>query len=612
MSFDREYQALSKLGRYTRILIYVTGIAMSSLMLLACVLPLRERATAVGLPIAANVLLVLWICLLVFKRHYLGRALEQSRKVFESEHLNRTVIETAPVGLGLISGALTRFEPLARKKGLRLRGVPSLDTTLPMCGDPARLGQMISNLLSDALKFTEAGEVTLRAAVRRDIGVAPALDIEVADTGIGIPDEPQARLFRPFSQVDASIGRRSGGTGPGLALSARLAEAMGGAIAVRSRPGDGRCFSVRLPVGTPRAESDRPRFAGERVVFVAADDAEHADVVPVLRVWGLTVRALRHPAQVGAATIRAAAALILCGPRGTWHAQEERGLVDQAASVIDIGTEKPGSPVRTARVISVSGDSPKGWAIALRHALDRESLARGAETRMRPVLPRRLKVLVAEDHAVNRWLLVEQLALLGCDAHGVGDGEQALTCLAGTRYDVLLSDLQMPGMDGLALIRRVRAQWPRMPAIVITADLTPQRRAACEAAGASGTVGKPVSLDALACVLARCCGAPDQVPENAHEDGWLGGKALPESIWATFLASYEASCAEIRAAWQRRDARSLLAELHTLRGAAGVFRLKTLAARCNALEAHIGTHGLGAITEGDLALPLDDDAAPCP
>ena len=513
--------------------------------------------------------------------------------------------------------------PAARAKGLRLSGEFGVSTTQPMRGDPTRLGQVLNNLLSNAIKFTQQGEVTLRLSVQLSMQTGAnahdrVLVIEVQDSGIGMTPAQQAMLFQAFSQADATINRRFGGTGLGLALCARLIDAMGGTIAVRSRSGEGSLFTVRVPLGdrddVAVGQPEMPRFAAERVLLVAQADTWHAYAVAALEAWGLQVHAVRHPAQLDVATLEEADTLILCGERGTWHADDERDLLEESSWVIDCSAEGPAYPVAVGRVVRVSCYGLKGLAAALRYTLQGEPLKEHSE--MQRVLSRRLKVLVAEDNEVNRQLFAEQLKLLGCDAQVVEDGRHALACLSRERFDVLVTDLAMPGLDGYALAREARTRWPGMPIVAATASATLEERQRCEAAGIARVVTKPLQLDELSATLSEVSGvarvavavavSAAAAAHDATHDGVLGGRDMPETLRPTFLKSRDASLAAIRAASDAGDPAQVLAELHSLRGTFGVFGYAALADQCAELEARIRQHGLTAIGERDLDLHIQN------
>ncbi|WP_052007129.1 hybrid sensor histidine kinase/response regulator [Burkholderia paludis] len=519
---------------------------------------------------------------------------------------------TFPV-FDVLDRTLATFAPSARAKGLMLRVRAHCAVDQTMRADPTRLGQILNNLLGNAIKFTGRGTVTVDVAV-----AAGRIAIAVRDTGIGMTPAQQARVFEPFAQADGTIHRRFGGTGLGLALCRRLTAAMGGTIGVDSRPGDGSRFTVRLPLGEPVRPSARV-FDAVRgpVVVVAAEADRRSGTGRHLRAWGLDARLFAAPADVDAATLGAACAIVLIGTDDAagWNADDENRLVEAGKRVVLVGADGPWRPVRAGRVVEATCDSMR----ALQHAL-RMALLGGEETgrRLRGAGRhsggRRLAVLVAEDNPVNRTLLAEQLALLGCDARVFANGDDALAALASRRWDVLLTDLNMPGIDGCTLAARARARQPALPVVAVTAQATLDDRARCAAAGIARIVAKPLSLDGLRAVLGlgagegsdpAACGAGARAGNAAPEPfDLLAGRPLPASLVELFRETSEASLAAIRAAMREGASARALAELHTLKGTLGVFRASTLAQRCAALEA-AWTHP-GAFDEARLDALADD------
>jgi len=528
--------------------------------------------------------------------------------------------------LDVVTRSLTMFAPAAQAKGFRLAADLGVAISRPMLGDPTRLGQVINNLLSNAIKFTECGEVTLRVSVA-DM-TAPekqTLWIEVEDTGIGMSARQQAAIFQPFSQADTSINRRFGGTGFGLALCARLTQAMGGSITMSSEPGNGSCFTVRVPLGKPQAAPGIPQFAGETVTLVADAEASQTPIVSMLQAWGLTVNVHQHPMQIDQSTLAQTRALILLGERGTWHANHANRLVEGMAAVIECGIDGPVHPVAASHIVSVSSFSLMGLAQALQHALHGVPLAWTTETPQ--VLQHQLKVLAAEDNPVNRRLLEEQLTVLGCDATVVEDGARALAWLSLESFDVLRTDLSMPILDGYALAHEVRQHWPHMPVIAATASVTPEERERCAAAGIARMVTKPLSLARLRAILCEVTGLPvaearigvqaeirakphternSRIEANDTDDTLLSGHAFPAALRQTFLDAFDASLAAIATAQQNNDAPRVLAELHSLRGALGVFGQYALAELCETFEIRINQAGLAGIGSLDIAARLRD------
>jgi two-component system capsular synthesis sensor histidine kinase RcsC len=490
--------------------------------------------------------------------------------------------------LEIAARALMIFAPVAQAKGLTLLGELDESISLPMCGDPTRMGQVIHNLLSNAIKFTDKGQVLLRLTADT---VTRTVTIEVEDSGIGLTAEQQTRLFSAFSQADTSINRRYGGTGLGLALCSRLTQAMGGSLVVQSEPGRGSRFTLRLPLGAANGHPDLPHFAHDRLLLVAASADCRAYLTRVLQRWGLQVRSYSHPAQLQDDALEDVDTLILWGSRQTWHADDENRLVEKSSWVIDCTEDGPADPVAAGRVLIASVFGLRGLAAALRYCLQGKPLAKAERGLL--ALAKPLKVLIAEDNAVNRRLFEEQLELLGCLATTVEDGAKALACLAQESFDVLLTDLSMPDMDGYDLALQVRQRWPAVPVLAVTAHVTSQERARCEAVGMTRVLSKPLSLRDLGQTLAEVTGT-EWGGKARSRGGVLAGDAVPDDIQRVFRESCKASVATLRRAQDASDVAAILAELHSLRGAMGVFDMQHMAELCMGLEQKVLAMGLSA------------------
>ncbi|EDT40716.1 hybrid sensor histidine kinase/response regulator [Burkholderia ambifaria] len=512
----------------------------------------------------------------------------------------------------LTGRALAMFAPGARAKGLRLYGQFDVDSALSMNSDPVRIGQIINNLLSNAVKFTSAGHVTLRLATEYAEDGATLLLMSVEDTGIGMTPEQQERLFSAFSQGDASIHRRFGGTGLGLALCKLLAQALGGSIHAESTPNVGSRFTVRLPTGSPTiARPDPAAFAGETILFLSADEAWHTFALPHLQSWGLNVLAYTRPAEIAADLVATAKALVIFGERDAWSLADENTLVEASACVIDGHSDGPIQPMHTGRVISLSCYSLTGLKAALWQALSghppgtaNDDASVGSTTRQihqRSRIVRRLRVLVAEDNPVNQSLFQEQLNRLDCEAVVLSDGEAALAALARGDWDVLLTDLGMPGIDGYELARAARNTKPSMPIIAVTAYATLEERERCASAGMTRVMLKPLSLAQLRDALIEVAGADDAAIAPLPDDRLtpFGGKQIPVHLRDTFITFCRASVAAIQAASDEGNSIQAIAELHSLTGALGVFGQRELAKRCVELEQRVKEVG---VRESDVAV----------
>ncbi|AIO35647.1 response regulator [Burkholderia cenocepacia] len=509
--------------------------------------------------------------------------------------------------------ALTIFAPIAQAKGIVLYGAFGSAIDQRMRGDPGRLAQVVHNLLSNAIKFTLHGKVTLRiayAASPADSPLCSKLVVTVSDTGIGIDEAQREHLFKAFAQADSSISRRFGGTGLGLALCQRLTATMGGTIRYDGELGQGSCFTVSVPLDCANPSGQHivpdPRiFAGQSVVLMATSDDWHAYAVPLMTAWGAHVKAVHHPDEIADIEGRV---LVICGDRKGWSADSENRLVEDCSAVINCSINGPLQPIRVGRVLSVSCFSPSGLRNALAHVLNGEPLIplnappaidddSSIDTQPTPRLD--LHVLVAEDNEVNQRLLDEQLTLLGCSARIVGDGVEALQVLSEETFDVLLTDLNMPRMDGYLLAQIMRERWPHTPIVAITADATVNEHRRCSELGIRAVVSKPLSLGRLAKILTQVSNtdASPSGPVN-DDDGPVGDRTLPASVVAAFRQSCNRSLDMLRDALSRGDEPTMLAELHSLKGALGIFQQRELARRCSELERQIHTHGLGGVGSG--------------
>ncbi|MDN7526352.1 ATP-binding protein [Burkholderia orbicola] len=504
----------------------------------------------------------------------------------------------------VMTRSLAMFAPAALAKGIVLSGTFGTAIDQTMRGDPTRLGQVMNNLLSNAIKFTAAGKVTLTVSYEPasdDPRAGDRVVVSVADTGIGIGAAERRQLFKAFVQVDLSISRRFGGTGLGLALCQRLTAQMGGSVTVDSEEGKGSCFTVRLPLDrqdpvSGRAFADPRLFHGESVTFVSAADEWHTYAVPLMRAWGATVDAFRNPDDLGDVNGRL---LVICGDRGSWSAESENRLVENCRAVVTCGVNGPLQPMRLARMLTVSCYSPRGLRAALEHVLNGKPLdtVRSAdehsEAELPPLQRLGLHVLVAEDNEVNRQLLHEQLTLLGCSVRTAADGVEALRILSDETFDVVLSDLNMPRLDGYVLANIMRERWPCTPIIAVTADATVDEHARCAELGIRAVVSKPLSLGNLARVLTMSVELDGA--RSVESDGGaapVGEIAVSPAVVEAFHRACGKSLDALRNAHAHDDVPAMLAELHSLKGALGVIKLRDLGRQCGELERRIGASGL--------------------
>ena len=395
--------------------------------------------------------------------------------------------------------------PPARKKNITVARLLAADIPRLVEGDPVRLRQILVNLLGNAVKFTERGGILIEVRVDDASPVEIALVFNVSDTGIGIPRDKQARLFEHFFQVDASITRTHGGTGLGLAISKRLAELMGGTITVESEPGHGSTFSVhiRLPVVTEDVPLDpvalRARFAGRSLLVVAAPPLRDP-VETHARGAGLAVASV---ADAGAALDRLAeepacdlivSDLKIPGMDGLGFARQlqARGL-------------RPVPMLTLNRVGPLSDGTARGFYQLIASMMDPKPAALTASASGPPDAPRPadtmpLAILMAEDNVVNQRVAQLTLRHLGYEIEIVPDGAAAVAALGRRAFDVILMDVQMPGMDGLEATRRIRenpANQARPWIIALTAGAFEEDRLNAFRAGMNDFLSKPLRADRL-------------------------------------------------------------------------------------------------------------------
>jgi len=393
------------------------------------------------------------------------------------------------------------------EKGLALSLCVEADVPLSLHGDVQRIQQVLLNLVSNALKFTERGTVSVHAC--RDPGEPGMLRWEVSDTGIGISPEQLQRLFTPFSQADASMARRYGGTGLGLAISQRLVQMMGGTIEVRSTPGRGTTFTFLMPLREgdlpdPYALSAARR--NWRVLYADPNQDLHHDVVQLAARWGWRCDTVDSAAGIGAAFARANYDLLIydsslaVSARGANVAQRiclrSGAQLPSAAAGHDPELLRP--LTRSALFHALSGQPDKASA-----APALPSAAQGAFSLGSRALEG-VSILLAEDNALNQLVARSMLEAVGATVHIVENGQLALDFLRNSLQpvDLVLMDVQMPVMDGFSATHAIRQDLGLdLPVLAMSAGVTLGERAECEAVGMNGFVAKPVDGDDLITTL---------------------------------------------------------------------------------------------------------------
>ena len=447
---------------------------------------------------------------------------------------DKLVLESTGFNLReLLEGVLQLMERSAQSKGLRL--VLQLDpgVRLPVRGDPVRLRQVLGNLISNAVKFTERGSITI--SVRR-IGESVAqhqLRFEVRDTGIGIPAEAQGRLFQAFSQADTSTTRLYGGTGLGLAISKRIIDLMGGRIGVDSEVAHGATFWFEVPllkVKGDMASTETSSAGGGRLLLLSADPRLRLRLSMLLPNWGLRVSSvettqealdrLRTAANQGKPWAYSIVLADLAGMRNTavaLHRNISRNTVYGNLRLICLYGDDPVADELKNSATLLSRQVPDEdlrAALTQAHAvsaspdaLQREAAASpaatAAVTRSGVTTVRSARVLLVEDNPVNLMVGQRLLGVLGITCDTASNGEAALLQMSASRYDLVLMDCQMPVMDGYTATRRWRegeeaaGNVRHLPIVAMTANAMAGDRQKCLDAGMDDYLPKPVTRSEL-------------------------------------------------------------------------------------------------------------------
>jgi PAS domain S-box-containing protein len=525
----------------------------------------------------------------------------------------------------------------AADHGLGFGSIIRQEVPLAVRGDPTRLRQVLLNLLSNAIKFTEQGEVLLQVSLESVHETGHLLRFEVHDTGIGIDPEVQDVLFQPFVQADGSTTRKYGGTGLGLAISRQLVRLFRGEIGVRSEAGRGSVFwfTARLePAIEPLDQGDGlPEcFAGKRALVVDDNEVNRRIVGHHLDSWGITWDAVATP-ELGLERLRVEAER---NPYDVAILDMQMPGMDGMMMTSRIRTDPAIAATRVLLLTSMGQDldrlglrsltireclnkpfrqedlrncmqrllrSPGDTAL---HTSDYKDTTTWSAAATPPATAKNpLRILVAEDNAVNQKVALRQLAALGYVADLVEDGLQALETCARTPYDVILMDCQMPRMDGYEATRRIREREQAGPAmsrrgriniIAMTAHAMHGDREKCIEAGMDEYLTKPLLLDELETVLeqvgVRCnsyepMGGVNPDPETSQRlnqqtldrIGALGSASLVGEIVELYLGEAPGLLGQLRQAQEAGDRPALERAAHTLKGSSnnvGADRLANL------------------------------------
>jgi PAS domain S-box-containing protein len=522
----------------------------------------------------------------------------------------------------------------AHEKGLELALHVAPDVPYRVQGDPTRLRQIVVNLVGNAIKFTNHGEVVLHVTMESQTENEIVLHFTVADTGIGIPSDKQQTIFAPFTQADSSATRRYGGTGLGLAISSQLTELMGGRLWVESTEGKGSRFhfTIRLQPAHSKGESLPPsgnaRLQGLPTLVVDDNATSLRLLEDLLSNWGMKP-AMADGGWTGLETMRQAKAagkpfpLLLIdalmpdmdGFTLAEHIQEDPALSGATIMLLTSGGRR-GDAARCRKLgIAAYLHKPvkeRDLLQAILLALSpRQSSSKDAELITRHTLrkeQRHLRILLAEDDMVNRQLAEHMLRKFGHQVTSVSNGRKAAEAVQTSgidSFDVVLMDVQMPEMDGLEATAAIRAletgRLRRLPIIAMTAHAMKGDRARFLDAGMDGYIAKPVQFQELVSIIEQTApppppgkAAPERQPKPAPEEviDWKqalaavdGDIEILHDLLRIFANEAPVTLEKLRAAVELKDASAIQFAAHRLKGSVGNFGARDAVQAAVSLEA---------------------------
>ncbi len=424
----------------------------------------------------------------------------------------------------IVEGIIELLAPRAHAKGIEIVGAISPDTPTLVLADAMRLRQILTNLVGNAVKFTEKGGVRIdvRPVDGRDRRM---LCFEVRDTGVGVPPEKRQQIFADFAQADSTHARRFGGTGLGLAISKRLVAAMGGEIDVDQAPGGGSLFWFTMPAMVIREAENNQTLAGSKVALLTRNAVLREGLMAEIKAAGGDVVPFGFSGHFDYSLSRGAdAVLVDAGLEGeaelpAWPYPEIRSIVlltsagrGKLEQLRANGfTTYLVKPVRQASLI----DQIRADTTALDGAIPPLAVA-AVPAREKA---RRLKILLAEDNPVNTLVSREFFKRRGHEVREVVSGEGAIAAAEEETFDLILMDIHMPGVDGIEATKRIRrnefmARKKRTPIVALTADVLETGRQACQDVGMDGFLSKPIDTAELDAMFAKLF-PPETRPRDA-------------------------------------------------------------------------------------------------
>ncbi|MGY6268316.1 response regulator [Achromobacter denitrificans] len=537
----------------------------------------------------------------------------------EAGHQELDVTEFSPSDI--LDRVVANYAARAQGKGLLIYAVTALGVPAAVLGDASRILQVLNNLVSNAVKFTETGRVVLRASAVAPYPGRITLRFQVADTGVGIPADSLAQLFEPYFRAHADQESGISGTGLGLAICRRLADLMGGALSVVSQEGKGTSIVFTLTLDTPRMTM--PVALQRRPVYVDGAVPEVvANLCGWLNTWGADALAYREYSDTlrGKTPLPEDAVLVQAWPHaagepawtrrrvlvlapGSGHEAPEPAVSQGAIA----STSNPISIGRAVRLAQGGVERPAPWPADGARAAIADAAGRPPQALPPSRAPLDLRVLVAEDNPINQMTIRGQLEQLGCRIAIAPDGVEALAMWETQHFDLILTDVNMPRMNGYELASTLRSRGAAIPIIGVTANAMKEEETRCMAAGMNGWLLKPVDLHSLWLRLHPLAGASaDSAAARAAPIAPAPRAAgqvplLPAKYLGLFTQTMTQDLAALERCVAEADEPGIQAMLHRIRGALAAVELTGLQNRAERLEDQLRSNGLNAESQRELA-----------